>query len=234
MIFVAKALPALPTSPIQYYVLNPGMIEVLSQMIARTSTVEVRTDARVTLVTRSAQGGFDIQCVNGQSVHVDDLAFASSGPATLSLLPGLTGTSAQQAALAQIEFRDATLALHTDPIYAPANPDYWSFFNARIDGNFCEASMWLKDVLTEPTPDVAAMVWKSWITHRSQAPAQILAQAQFRHMVPTPSSLHGQDALAALQGEGDVWFVGGYTRPFDSQETALTSAFDVAQGLLGR
>jgi len=234
MIFVAKALPALPTSPIIYYVLNPGMIAVLNQMIARCSTVEVRTNARVTAVTRNSPGGFTIQCAGGQSVQVDDLAFASSGPATVDLLQTMPGTSAQQAALQAIEFHDARLALHTDPVYAPANPMYWSFFNAGIDGNFCEASMWLKDVLAEPTSNTAAMVWKSWITHRSQLPTEILVQGQFRHMLPTPASLHGQNALLPLQGQDDLWFVGGYLRPYDSQETALTSAIDVAQGLLAR
>jgi predicted NAD/FAD-binding protein len=60
---------------------------------------------------------------------------------------------------------------------------------------------------------------------------QILHEARFRHMVPTPASLRAQSALLALQGVGDIWFSGGYTRPFDSQETALLSALEVAQGL---
>jgi hypothetical protein len=38
-------------------------------------------------------------------------------------------------------------------------------------------------------------------------------------------------ALNALQGPGDSWFVGGYTRPSDSQETALLSAIEVTQGM---
>jgi hypothetical protein len=47
-----------------------------------------------------------------------------------------------------------------------------------------------------------------------------------------PSTIKAQNDLLALQGPGDVWFVGGYTRPYDSQETALISANDVAQDLL--
>jgi predicted NAD/FAD-binding protein len=60
---------------------------------------------------------------------------------------------------------------------------------------------------------------------------RILHEARFRHMVPTTASLRAQSALLALQGQGNIWFAGGYTRPYDSQETALVSALDVAQGL---
>jgi hypothetical protein len=42
-----------------------------------------------------------------------------------------------------------------------------------------------------------------------------------------------QCALATQQGRGGLWFAGGYTLPFDSQETALLSAMSVAEGLTG-
>ncbi|PWU02176.1 MAG: hypothetical protein C5B51_21375 [Terriglobia bacterium] len=233
MIFVAKALPDNPTDPLLYYVLNPGMAEVLKQMIAQCSTVQVLTGAPVTQVSTDPQGGFNVRYGSGQSVHVDDIVFSASGPATLQLLAGIPGTSAQQTALAGIEFHDARLALHTDPIYAPANPDYWSFFNAAITGGFCEASMWLADVLAVPPPETAAKLWKSWITHRTQQPTQVLYQAQFRHMFPTPATLQSQNNLLAMQGQSSIWFAGGYTRPYDSQETALVSAIDIAKRMLG-
>ena len=232
MIFVAKTLPDNPLKPILYYVLNPGMAAVLNAMIARCSTVNVMTSAQVTVVTRGPQGGFAIRCADGREVQVDDLVFASSAPATLPLLQGLPDTAAQQTALAAMEFRDAVLALHTDPIYASNNPVFRSFFNARVHGNYCEASMWLKSVLAVPPAKTAAKVWKSWITYAERPPENVLAEARYKHMLPTPATLNAQNNLLALQGRGDVWFVGGYTRPYDSQDTALVSAGDVAQILL--
>jgi predicted NAD/FAD-binding protein len=234
MIFAAKTLPDNPLNPILYYVLKSGMATVLNAMIARCSTVNVMTSAPVTMVTRAAQGGFEIRCADGRIVKVDDLVFASSAPATLPLLRGLPDTAAQKAVLAAMDFRDAMLALHTDPIYAPANAVFRSFFNARVHGNYCEASMWMKDVLTVPPAATAAKVWKSWITHAAQPPANVLAQARYKHMLPTLATLSSQKNLFALQGHGDVWFAGGYTQPYDSQETALVSAGYVAQGLLSR
>jgi predicted NAD/FAD-binding protein len=74
-------------------------------------------------------------------------------------------------------------------------------------------------------------LWKSWATHRAQDPADILHRVEYRHILPTPATLRGQDALRPLQGEGGVWFVGGWTMPFDAQETALLSAWSVAEAL---
>jgi len=231
MIFAAKALPENVTDPLLYYVLKPGMAEVLRRLIARCSTVDVVTDARVTDVRRTPQNEFIIYCGNGRTFHVDDLVFASSGPGTLDVIKNIPGTGPQQAALEHIEFNEARLALHTDAVYSP-NRAYWSFFNGQTDGTYCEASMWLADVLADAPPQAGAKLWKSWIIHRTQSPQQVLALEQFRHMLPTPATLRAQRDLLALQGQGGFWFAGGFTRPYDSQETALVSAIDVSQRLL--
>jgi predicted NAD/FAD-binding protein len=164
-------------------------------------------------------------------VTVDELVFASSGPATLQLLAGLPGTAAQAGALQAIEFHDARLALHTDPIYAPSHPLFWSFLNCRVQGAHCEASMWLAPVLAGPPAATAAKLWKSWTTHRVQQPAQVLHEATFKHMLPTPTTIVAQGILRLLQGRDGLWFAGGYTLPYDAQETALVSSLGVALGI---
>ena len=231
MIFAAKALPPSPLENVVYYVVAQGMAEALRRMIDQSPTVRLMTGALVQHVTRDPAGVFTIQCADGRTAVVDDVVFASSGPGTLQILSGMPGTEAQRAALQAIQFHDARLALHTDPLYAHAHPLAWSFLNCRVDGAYCEASMWLAPVLTTPPPATAAKVWKSWITHRQQQPAHILHEASFRHMLPTPATLAAQVFLRLLQGRGGLWFAGGYTRPYDSQETALRSAIGVALGL---
>jgi predicted NAD/FAD-binding protein len=230
MIFAARALPANPLDALLYYALTAGMGDVLDRLIAQCSTVEVMTGAVVLHVTRTLEGAFLITCLDGRTIEVDDLVFASSGPATLQLLSGLPGTDAQRAALQGIEFQGARLALHTGPLYASSQPLFWSFLNSRIQGPYCEASMWLAPVLADVPPQTAAKVWKSWITHRAR-PAQVIREALFKHMLPTPATLLSQSTLRSLQGQGGVWIAGGYTFPFDAQETALVSALVVALGL---
>jgi uncharacterized protein len=230
MVFAAKALPDNPLDPIVYYVLTTGMIEPMRRMLQQTSTVELLTASPVSVVERVATGGFSIHCSNGQVRLVDDLVFATPAEVSHTLVRTMTGTTAQQIALAGIEFHDARLALHTDAVYAPAGPAHRSFLNCRVSGAFCEASMWMADVLDD-APSPASKLWKSWVTHRSQQPAQIVADARFRHMLPTPRTIASQAALAKLQGTGGIWFAGGYTFPYDSQETALQSAMRIASGL---
>jgi len=152
--------------------------------------------------------------------------FAASGPPTLGLLQGLPGTAIARNALQGIGFYPARLALHADPAFAPADPSWWSFLNARVEGMHCEASMQLDTVLG------VNGLWKSWITHRAP-PQQVLASADFLHVVPSPDGIRAQRLLATQQGRGGLWYAGGYTLPFDSQETALLSALTVAEGLAG-
>jgi predicted NAD/FAD-binding protein len=229
MIFVAKALPPNPFDPISYRVLQPGMAEVLSRMIAQCSTVTVLTRSPVQGVWRDVSpggGGFTVSCAHRPPVKVDHLVLASSGPPTARLLAGLPGTALQMAALNGIEFHHARLALHTDPLYAPQEQYFRSFLNSDVQGAFCEASMWLASVVAGP-PEATAKLWKSWITHRPR-PMQVLYETEFAHMLPTPATLHAQATLDALQGQDGIWFAGGYLHPYDSQETALLSAVRVA------
>ena len=231
MIFAAKALPANPADPLLYYVLERGMGEALTRMAAQFTTVQVLSGVPVTGISRVSPVGFTVHGGNGLDVAVDHLVMAASGPPTLALLQGVSGTVGQRAALAGIEFADATLMLHTDPVYAPGSAFFWSFLNCAVEGGFCEASMWLANVLTPPAQGSPPNLWKSWVTHRTQLPAQVLHEASYRHLVPTPASLLAQTALRARQGVGGIWFAGGYTLPYDSQETALLSAVSVALGL---
>jgi predicted NAD/FAD-binding protein len=230
MIFAAKALPANLLDPLVYYVLTRGMADVLQRLLDQCTTVQVLTNARVQHVSRLAPG-FTITCDDGRVITVDDLVFASSGPGTLDVLTSIPGTEAQRIALAAIEFHDARLALHTDPIYAPQHPAFWSFLNCQVAGASCEASMWLADVIAGAPRTTTGKLWKSWVTHRQQQPVQVLHETSFKHMAPTTATLFAQSALRRLQGRDGIWFAGGYLHPYDAQETALRSAIAVALGL---
>ena len=234
MLFAAKALPPNLTDQVVYYVLRNGLIEPMNLMLGQCSTVQVLTNTAVTGVSRGGGRRFTVHCAGGQSFAVDDVVFAASGPGTLQLLNGIPASGAEHAALSGIEFHHASLALHTDPIYAPANTMYWSFLNCQPHGTgFCEASMWLADIVTAAPPETAAKLWKSWTTHRALQPTELLHQADFMHMLPTPASIQAQTDTRRLQGRTGLWFAGGYLFPYDAQETALLSAIEVANGLNG-
>ena len=203
------------------------MIEPLNRMVAQLTTAQVATAMPVDAVAPAAGGGYMVQPHQGSAQQFDAVVFAASGPPTLALLQGLPGTALARNALQGIGFFPARLALHADPAFAPAERRWWSFLNCRAEDTNCEASMWLDPVL-----GIDDGLWKSWITHRA-APQQVLASADFLHVLPSPASIVSQRLLATQQGKNGLWFAGGYTLPFDSQETALLSAITVAEGLGG-
>jgi predicted NAD/FAD-binding protein len=228
MVFVSRAQPSDSSQPVSYFVLDPGMGEVIRRMAAQCTTVNILTNSPVRQLVRGQDGGFVIRTDGGMMVQVDDLVLATSAPVSRQLLQDVSGTRAQQNCLGGVEYHDARLALHQDPVYAPADPRYWSFLNCESEGAFCEASMWLAPVLRGVPAATSSKLWKSWITHRTVQPQKVLYETAFRHMLPTPATILAQNGLSQLQGFGDVWLAGGYTRPYDSQETALRSAMDVA------
>lgn len=232
MIFAATAVPASPVDPVVSYVVDRGMAEPIQRMAKQLQTVETLLSAAVDRVSRLPDGRFLIACRDGRSRQVDDLVLACSGPASERLLSGLPDSRAQQVALSGIEFADARIALHTDPAYAPADPNHWSFLNCQIHNSYCEASMCLSKVFPRsaaPAPELN--LWKSWVTHRDRQPAKVLHESRFQHMVPTVATLQAQNRLHDLQGRDGVWIAGGYTFPFDSQETAVWSALNIAAGM---
>lgn len=230
MIFAATSVPDNITDPVVSYVLNRGMAVPLRRMVKQMESVQILKGAEVKRISREPRGEFLLECADGRHKRVDDLVLASSGPASLRLLEQLPGTEALQSALRGIEFEDTRIAVHRDPAYAPRDPSHWSFLNCQIHNGYCEASMSLTNVL-KPRAGTEAMLWKSWVTHRDRQPGIVLHESSFRHMVPTVATLKAQARLQELQGRGGIWLAGGYTFPYDCQETALLSALRVAFGL---
>ncbi|HKQ97141.1 MAG TPA: FAD-dependent oxidoreductase [Candidatus Polarisedimenticolia bacterium] len=230
MVFAARALSANPLAGIAYDVLRRGMIEVLEILASQCASATFMTGTAVESVERSG-GGFVVHTGPGAAVPVDDLVLAASGPTSLRILRNLPGAEAQAAALEGIAFYDTRIAIHAEPTYLSARPAFGSFFNARIDGDTCEASMAMRDVLADAPAATAARIFKSWVTHRAEPPGQLLRAAEFRHMLPSAATIRAQMTVASLQGRDGVWLAGGYLHPYDAQETALLSAMRVAQGL---
>jgi uncharacterized protein len=233
MVFAAKALPASPLDPVEYHILTRGMLEPMLRMLAATSSVTLRVGEPVLAVSPSG-GGFVVES-SATSLQADRVVFASSGEPTRALTAGLPGTDERRAALAQMPFYDARLMLHTDPAYVSAEEAWRSFIHCRISGSgagaACEASMDMKRVLAPGPAGALPTLWKSWVTRRSSLPTDILHDQVFRHVLPSPGAIAAQEVLHSQQGQAGVWIAGGYTLPYDAQETALLSALEVAGGI---
>ena len=205
-----KALPPNPTDPILYYVVEQGMAEVLQRMAAQFTTVQTMLGAPVTGVARDVAEVFRRATLGRAGAARRRRGVRRLGPPTLGLLGGITGTEAQRAALQGIEFFDARLMLCTDAAYAPANPNHWSFLNGRIDGGFCEASMWLVRS-SRPRRARARRACGRAGSRTASSPPSGAARVDLSPPAADPGDDRRAVRAALAAGQGGVWFAGGYT-----------------------
>ena len=230
-VFVARTVGANPTDAIYYQTLKHGLGQVPTKLVSQCTTLTVQTSTPVQAISRACGTQWQVQTAAGAQGPFDAVILALPAYAAAKLVAGIDELAAQKTALETVEWYDSHLAIHTDPTYAPADPANVSFLNCRIQGGTCEASMNLSISVAPPPDGQPTGLWKSWTTLRNVQPANILHTVQYKHYLPTPKSYGGNAALAKLQGQAQVWFAGGWTKPFDTQETALLSALDVAKGL---
>ena len=147
------------------------------------------------------------------------------------LLQPLPALGDAAALLDRYGYFDSRLLIHSDPAYMYADRDYWTAYNAGVDGRQCEGSAWI-GALHDPLPSGATVdVFKSWATRRRADPKRVLLQRRFKHPLITPRAIAAARALRPLQGRHGLYFSGAYTTGSDLQETALYSAMEVAKAI---
>ena len=77
--------------------------------------------------------------------------------------------------------------------------------------------------LTDHGGTAGLPIFKSWTTHRREAPTGVLATADYWHPNITPAFINAQIALNAIQGQNGIWFAGTHTYDVDSQESAIVA-----------
>ena len=135
------------------------------------------------------------------------------------------------ALLERFRYFDSRLLIHRDPAYMYPDREYWTAYNAGVDGRQCEGSAWV-GALHDPLPSGATVdVFKSWAQRRHADPKRILLERRFEHPLITPRAIAAARALRPLQGRRGLYFSGAYTTGSDLQETALYSAMKVAEAV---
>lgn len=229
-IFLSRAVGDGPLEQVIYYTLPAGMGDVIGQLAGECSQLTLAAGLPARGLRQTARGA---EVITDMGTHgpYSAVVLALPGPMAARLLDGWTGIDAVRFALDGIETYEAKLALHRDPVYSPAEPRMRSLLNAIRTDTTCEVSMSMALALPALADGSPVDLWKSWITHREVQPAEIIATEDYTHIHGSPATVAAQETLATLQGEGGLYFAGGWMTAFDSQETALTSAMDVARAL---
>ena len=187
-------------------------------------------------VSQNPDGTLRVTTTAG-TIDADHVVFAIDPPSAAAVLAagGFPAAPALIAALNACEYDELKISLqHGSPCWMPADSRYWEAVNTVVDAAAFRFSVWfgpLRDPLAGGAP---IPVFKSWATPDLDpaACAGTFFSHSHRILLPTTTFVAKRDEVMAHQGEHHVWFAGGWTTWFDSQEAALDSATDVAARLI--
>jgi predicted NAD/FAD-binding protein len=100
----------------------------------------------------------------------------------------------------------------------------WSTVNVRHDGHHAQTTVYKPWKSKNP-------VFRSWVTYDARMPEPLHEMVNFDHPKVTRTYFEVQRALAAMQGQGNLWLAGMHMHDIDSHESALVSAVRVVQSL---
>ena len=202
-----------------------GLGGVVERLADGCGSLRVHTNAPVSRVFRDGPAWFVETATRLEGPYENVVVNAPPYAARDLLPPGI-----RRDILDRYEYYPARLIIHDDPIWMPAARRDWSFHNAAVSPDSCEATFWLGAYRTDASGRPVEL-FKSWATHRDTEPRAIRAERTFHHLLLTPAAVRAAEELTARQGEDGLYFVGHATTMTDLQETALRSAMDVARAL---
>ena len=221
--FLARVAHDDRLTPPEYHNATHGLRSVIDALASRFTTVTPLVDTAAMRLTR--QGGeYQVVDSTGRVHRADDVVLALPPYAAGRLARQLAGGERVARICDRFPYFPATVVIHRDPAYMPADRADWSAYNATVDGDWCEATMWFGAIR-------GVEVFKSWATHRREPPRQVVTSHDFRHALITPDFLRAQTALAEVSGQAGLYFAGSHTTDVASQESALLSALRVARRL---
>lgn len=170
------------------------------------------------------------------TIHADHVVLACDPLTSAAILrAGGTTPDALLTTLDAMEYDDLPLSIQNGgDCHMPADRDYWQPINTIVDGDDLVFTAWFGPLReTYGFPPKQIPVFKSWGTPDLIAPACEHEFLVHHHRItqPTTAFMAARETLHGMQGTDGLWFAGGWTNWFDSQEAALDSATAVASAL---
>lgn len=182
-----------------------------------------RRGARIEQV-RAGGAGFELRDSAGGAHAVDHVVLALPPLAAAELLDPLAGAGDLVDALRAFRYAPVEIGIHREPRFMPARRAHWSTYNISVHDDWSDVTIWLG-----PTHGVD--LFKSWIAHRSVPAGELLAHETFAHLCLTPAAVRARRTLRARAEQGGISFAGHHLLDVESQESAVTSAVEVARRL---
>ncbi len=197
-----------------------GMSSYVDALTAQIKRAKLKTSVTIQNITYDGKQ-YTVQEKDGSHNTFDHLIVATNAQEAHALLRNIPQLHNRRALLNQIEYIDATIAIHGDERFMPKNKKHWSVANVWYNSK--------NSILTTHKPwHSQTLLLRSWLMTGFPHPEPLYATVDYRHAQVTPTYFHVQQHLSALQGEHNVWIAGLYTHDIDSHESALTSAIKIA------
>lgn len=213
-----------------------GIDEIHRRVLAAADVVP-RLGTAV-LAIRHLEGG-TVEVVTSDGTLVADHVVLATDPHTSAGMLARGGTTAGDLidGLRALEYAPLPISMqHGQPAHMPEHRADWQPFNTIVDGDAMMFSVWFGPMRPAAADGSLLPVFKCWGSPGLRPTDAADAFGTHEHFVPLPTGafMATRDAvLTRWQGERRVWFAGGWTRWFDSQEAALLSAAAVAHGIAG-
>jgi uncharacterized protein len=210
-----------------------GLQGNLQRMLSRSRTARVHPGTAVHALKRERAGWF-LETAAGICGPYRYVVLNAPPHASRRLIRPLSGFGHLATLLSAYEYFDSRILIHTDPAYVQRHRRNWEVYNAGVRGRQCEGSVWYGALHPKLPSGQTIDVFKSWADRRRADPTHILLERRFKHPLINRSTIEAARALRPLQGRHGLYFSGVYTTGFDSQESAVYSAMQVAASLAPR
>lgn len=224
------SLPALPT--FKTYQSMIGLDGIHKKVLEACGVVPM-LNSKISKIEHV--GGITLVHTPSGPIQADHVVFATDPHAAAKILQA--GGAASQPlldTLTGMEYVDLSISMQKDgSCWMPPDADDWEPVNTIVDGAAVTFSAWFGPLRPSYGLGKKIPVFKSWgAPNVSGCPHEFLAH---KHFIPLPTTtfMKHREALKSFQGKDGVWFVGGWSRWFDSQEAALDSATWVADAIPG-
>ena len=140
-----------------------GLGGILAMMVDRCRHLSVHAGAPVSKV-EEVDGSWFVETASGRHGPYAKVVVNAPPHASRSFLRTLPAELLD--VLARHTYYTTRMVIHRDPIYMPANRRDWCSHNAAVDGDTCEASMWLGSFRRNPRTGQPVQLFKSWASNR--------------------------------------------------------------------
>jgi predicted NAD/FAD-binding protein len=229
-----------PIAPFHLYTCNIGLDGIMQRLLAKYGLAARTSSAVASIAPQGA--GWVVTAQDGTAYPADEIIFGTNPQWTAGLLPNTPEFAPLRNLLAGMPY--LTVAVHvqngpSSPYISPEKAD-WTVANVTLveDANGQASNymmtIWFGPLKSEPA---GQFFFKSWgspkLVPENQPPPWV--EQIHEEVVGTPDFIARREQLrTTYQGANSLWYSGGYLLDYDTQNTCLKSALDVAKRLIAK